>query len=310
MLVEASTKQTYIGKRMLRKEDMPLIQGRARFVDDITPPGCAYVYFLRSPYPHAQISDIDTSKALSLPGVFDVVTYDDILGKVDEPPLPQFPNIKKVKLRSLARVKVRYVGEPIAAVLASDRYVAEDAVEQINVTYKALEPISNAEQALVETKNIVNEEWSSNVAGQINYTTGDVEQTFRDADLVLEKKFVVQRHAATPIEARGLVASYEFSTGDLTVWSSTHAPHILRSELCGALNMEESKIRVISPNIGGSYGLKTPPYPEDILIPLLSILYRRPVKWIETRSENFLAANHARQQTHILKLDKEEASPW
>ena len=293
-------KKAYIGKPMKRKEDYTLLQGGGQFLDDGKIPNTAYVSILRSNYAHARIVKIDKSRALELDGVIGVVDHPDLEGKYTPPDFGT-EEIKGAKLRPLAKDKVRYVGEPVVAVLARDRYVAEDALELIDVEYERLEPVVDPEDAIT-TDNLIYPEWGTNVAIHFEHDSGNTEEVFSNADHVFEESLKMHRHTGTPIETRGITAHYEPVRDRITVWSTTHMPHIYRVVIAEILNLNENKIRVISGNIGGSYGTKSVPNPEDLLLPILSVLFKIPVKWVETRMESFKAVPQAREQTHHIKL--------
>lgn len=304
MLFEELGRSTYIGKRLPSREDPALLRGSARFVDDLKPDGTLYAAVLRSSYAHARILDIRTEMALAQKDVIAVITYEDVMGKIVEPPnhLPKFPVSRDIKLRCLAKGKVRYVGEPVALVLATNRYAAEDSLEHIEVDYQPLKPLMNAVDSLSDESNIINEEWGSNISFELSQSNGDVEEAFKSADLVIERKFVIPRSSVSPMEPRGCLASYDVATGTLTMWSSTPSPHLVRNVLATALMLDENRVRVIATSVGGNFGQKGPPYPEEILASFLSIAHRRPVKFIETRSENISSSSHAREQVQDVAL--------
>ncbi|MFQ6010964.1 MAG: xanthine dehydrogenase family protein molybdopterin-binding subunit, partial [Nitrososphaerales archaeon] len=298
-------KETYIGKPMKRKEDYTLLQGGGQFLDDGKIPDSAHVAIFRSTYAHARIVKVDKSRALALDGVLGVIDHADLDGKYT-PPEFGTEDIRGAQLRPLAKDKVRYVGEPVVAVVARDRYVAEDALDLIDVEYEPLMAVVDPEGAIT-TDNLIHEEWGTNVAIHFKHDSGNTEDVFSKADHVFEESLKMHRHTGTPIETRGITAHYEPTRERITVWSTTHMPHIYRVALAGTLNLNENKIRVISGNIGGSYGTKSVPNHEDILLPLLSLIFKIPVKWVETRMESFKAVPQAREQTHHIKLavDKE-----
>jgi carbon-monoxide dehydrogenase large subunit len=284
---------------MRRRENLPLVQGRGRFLDDRSIRGTLYATIVRSPYAHARILEIDGSFAEDLDGVVAVVTARDLEGHFT--PI-NFANhdVKAFHLSPLATGKVRYVGDPVAVVLSTDKYVGEDAVEQVFVDYETLPPVAHAGDAL-RGESLLHEEWGDNVAMDVEYSNGDVDAAFAAADHVVKERFRMHRHAGTPIEPRGILAEYEFASDHLTVWSTTHVPHLYRTSLSECLGLDESRVRAIAGNIGGSYGTKSVPNAEDMLIPLLSKLYKRPVKWVETRSENLIGLQ-AREQVHDIEL--------
>ncbi|MHB8567271.1 MAG: xanthine dehydrogenase family protein molybdopterin-binding subunit [Nitrososphaerales archaeon] len=281
-----------------RKEDHVLLLGRAGFIDDLK--SGAYAMLLRSPYAHARILKIDKTAALKLKGVIGVLDSASIEGKY-VPFAPAGDLIKAAVMHPLAKGKVRYIGEPVAIVLAENRYIAEDALELIEVEYEVLSVLVNADDA-ISSKTLLHDEWGTNVAIRQSESSGDIDAAFSDADEIIRERIKMHRHSGTPIETRGIVASYNPYTKELTVWSSTQLPHIYRSLLSGALRLDENLIRTVAVNTGGSYGTKTVGYQEDVLIPLLSTIYGMPVKWIETREESFKATVHGREQTHDIEI--------
>jgi CO/xanthine dehydrogenase Mo-binding subunit len=284
-----------------RKEDRLLLIGRANFIDDLKPPNTLFASILRSPYAHAKVLTIDKRRAVELDGVIDVLDSHFIEGKyVDKSPRIG-ESMRRASVHPLATDKVRYVGEPVAVVLARDRYTAEDALELIDVKYEPLDPCVDPDIAMQDGP-VIHEEWGSNIAVQYASSYGDVEGSFRKAEHVFRKEFSMHRHSGTPIETRGIVASYDQYRKELTVWATNQVPHIYRNYLATLLELDENLIRVISPNIGGSYGTKTLGYQEDLIIPLLSIALGVPVKWIETREESFRATNHGREGHHKIEV--------
>lgn len=293
----------FVGRRVRRKEDLGLITGSSRYVDDIELAGKSYVAILRSPYAHAKIKAINSGQARGLPGVLDVITGAEVKKTCNPMPyLIKLPFMKTVECYPLAVGKVRFVGEPVAAVVAKSRYLAEDALEKIQVEYDKLPPLLDAETAMNNSVNLLYEEWGTNIRIQHTISGGDVEQALQGAALVFKDRIKVHRHTGCPIEPRTLAADYDKISGFLTLWASTQKPHILRSLLAEGLGHPEAKIRVVKPAVGGSFGLKNPLYPEDVLIPLLSMRLGGPVKWAETRRDNLTAANHAHEQVHYVEV--------
>ncbi len=292
-----------VGSSLAPSEDVRAVMGVGNYIDDVSPKNVSYCAFLRSPYAHAKIKSIDVSALKSNPKILGVYFAKDIDRiarpiKVDIP----FPGIKPMYYHYLASKKVRWVGDAIVAVVATDRYSAEDALDSIKIEYEQLPAVVDPESALEPSAEVLYEEWGSNRFMNAKFSNGDVASAFKNADLVIEERMFVHRYAGVPMETRGCVAQYNQGTQTLTFWSSTQAPHVHKSLLAEALGLSENRVRVIAPDIGGGFGVKLNVYPEDVSVAALSILLRRPVKWIETRQEHFLASGHSRSQTHYVKL--------
>lgn len=296
-----------IGASVPRLEDGRLLSGKGLFVDDIVLPRMLYAAILRSPHAHARIVSIDKSGAERLDGVAAVYTAED-LGPLNGPlppsitPLPQYPIPYMKTHYALAKDKVRYVGEPIAMVVAEDKYVARDALELISVEYDPLEPVVDVERAIQPGSPLVHDDVPNNIAARHRVRVGDVSEAFRRADLVIEQRIVFNRGAGASIETRGVVAHYDEKSGYLTVWDSTQAPIPIRNGLAKLFGIPENRVRVIAPDVGGGFGPKIMLfYPEEILVPFAAIRLGRPVKWIEERREYMVAANQQRIQVHYVR---------
>jgi len=287
-----------IGQRVRRREDPRFLRGEGQFVDDINLRGMAHAALLRSPHAHAWIRSVNCLEARQLPGVLDIITFADIASLAKPIPmrLEAHPSFLPYLQRPLAEVKVRYVGEPVAVVVASSRAVAEDAMELIQVEYEPIPPIVDVSSALGPETTYVHEPTGSNLAGRGIVNLGDVDSAFQMAALAIREQFTIQRHTGIPLETRGLVAEFNRGTGVLTVWGPTKVPHYNRSVLASMLGLPEHKIHFIEPDVGGGFGVRGEFYPEDFLIPFLAIRLGLPVKWTEDRREHFLAANHSREQ--------------
>ncbi|HEY8414472.1 MAG TPA: xanthine dehydrogenase family protein molybdopterin-binding subunit [Thermaerobacter sp.] len=294
---------TYLGARVARVEDTRLVRGRGRYVADIRPPGTLEAVIVRSPHAHARISSLDVSAARSLPGVEAVLTAGDLppglapiplrLGaRIEHPYGLQYP---------LAVERVRYVGEPVAVVVARDRYVAEEAAERVRVAYEPLPPVTSAEAALAAGAPVLHPELGHNVAAFFRQETGDVDRALASAEVVIEARFTVGRNTAMPLETRGLVAEYDARRERLTVWGPTKVVHFNRNVLARLLGWPEERIHFIEPDVGGGFGARGEFYPEDFLIPYLAVQLRRPVAWIEDRREHMLAINHSREQLYHVR---------
>ncbi|MCZ6546839.1 MAG: xanthine dehydrogenase family protein molybdopterin-binding subunit [Deltaproteobacteria bacterium] len=294
---------SYIGARVKRTEDLRLLRGVGRFVGDIRRVGMNHAAILRSPCAHARILRIDTEAATKLAGVVGVVTFADM---AEVKPIPMRTGKVEGMERSLqyplAGNKVRYVGEPVAVVVAENRYLAEDALELIDVQYELLDAVTDPWEAMQPGTPILHESVPDNIAAHFVVDVGDVDRAMAEADEIIEEEFSVQRHAAVPLETRGLVAEFDEGRGVLSVWGPTKVIHTNRMILSELLDMPESCIHLIEPDVGGGFGARGEFYPEDFAIPFVAKHLKQPVCWIEDRSENLKATNHSREQGHYLKV--------
>jgi carbon-monoxide dehydrogenase large subunit len=290
----------HIGRRMRRKEDPPLIQGKGRYVDDITVPGVLWASFVRSPEAHATIASIDVSAARERPGVEAVFTGEDLdLGA----PLPQAwappgVNVNTPAHWPLAKGTVNHVGDPVAVVIGQDRYAVVDAAEDVIVEYDPLPVVVDPEEALKD-EVLVHESLGTNKVHEWSLG-GDVESALAAAEVVVERRFVNHRTSGAPIEPRGVLADYR--AGELTLTTSTQIPHFLRLFVALQLGMTEDRVRVIAPDVGGGFGSKLQVYGEDILLAWASRRLGRPIKWIETRSEHMHVSHHGRDQIARVRI--------
>jgi carbon-monoxide dehydrogenase large subunit len=288
-----------IGASIRRVEDNPLITGRGRYVDDVQIPGMLHMALLRSPYPHAKIISIDASAAKQMPGVEAVLTGADIQLNVPSPVM--IPGQKIPPHPALARGAVHAAGAPVAAVVARTRALAQDAADTIEVEYEALPAVVNAEKALEPGAPLAREELDSNVCYIATKKGGDVEKAFAEADHIIRMHIASPRQVAMAIEPRGAVANPE-PTGDLTVWLSTQSPHRVRADLSNALGFPEHRIHLIAPDVGGGFGSKGPLYREYLLACYFALKLRRPVKWVATRSDDFVTVIQGRDQAMTSEL--------
>ncbi|UXA17468.1 xanthine dehydrogenase family protein molybdopterin-binding subunit [Mycobacterium sp. SMC-4] len=286
----------YAGRRVPRVEDSRLLTGHGTFVDDINRPGMLHACFVRSPFARARILNIDASAALAHPGVHAVLTAADLNPEVQEawhavagkdvPDTPRPP---------LAEGEVRFVGDPIALVIAENRYVAEDAIELIDVDYQPLPAVADFTRAveLAENGAVVHDAYPDNRAGGMGGAPPD-EDTFANAAHVAKAHVYQQIHAPVPIETRGLVVEWQAAPGELTVWASTQTPHELRAFAARLLGIPAQRVRVIVRDTGGGFGQKVVPMREDMCILLAARKVSAPLKWIEDRRENLMSAGQAR----------------
>jgi carbon-monoxide dehydrogenase large subunit len=296
-----SSAARFIGARVERAEDDELLTGKGVFVDDIDFPGMLHAYVVRSPHAHAKILRIETSEAKALAGVADVVTFAD-LGDVRRFPLTiPHPNLKQLTEFPLAKEKVRYVGEPVAVIVAASRQIAEDAAALVEVNYETLAPCVDIESALDENAPLVHESETDNIAGFMKQKAGDVDKAFAEADHVIHEKLAMHRGGCHAIETRGIVAQFVPKDGFLTIWASCQGPHRIRRTLLQLMDIPEHKVRVVAPRVGGGFGPKGGFYPENFLLPWLAIRLGTAVKWIEDRYEHFIASRQERDQTHWIE---------
>lgn len=302
-------KKRFFGERIKRREDPRLLTGQALFVDDVNLPKMIHAAFLRSPYAHARIIKIDSSKAFDHPGVVAVYTASDLGAYWRNGPLlvspPPIENIvfHERTQQILVRDKVRHVGEPIAVVLAEDRYIAEDAVADILVDYEPLDVVVDMEKALEPQSALVHEDLPSNIAAHVVQEKGNYQQAKEKADIILKRRLYYDHGTAAAMENRGIVAEWDPKAQRLTVWDTTQAPIPIRNGLASMLGLSESQVRVIAPFIGGGFGPKIMMfYPEEMIIPWVALQLNRPVKWIEDRAENFVATTQERDQIHHAEI--------
>jgi carbon-monoxide dehydrogenase large subunit len=293
----------YIGKKVLRKEDPRLLSGKGQFVDDIHLPGTAHLVFLRSPHAHARIRRLDITRAEALHGVVEVLTGEDVrepLGTV--PMMARLPNLRIPPHYPLAIGRVRYAGEPVAAVVAESAYIARDALDLIEVEYDPLPAVVDPEKALKKDSPLIYEDEKTNVAGTFSLVSGDVLRAFRKAHRVVKARLVNQRVAPVPMECRAVQASWQPGEKMLTLWSTTQIPHLLRNYVAQSLQVPDNRLRVLALDVGGGFGSKLNVYPEEILTPYLAMRLGRPVKWVELRRDNLLATIHGRDQINNVEL--------
>ena len=292
-----------IGARVKRKEDRRFLTGRGRYLDDITEPRPLHARIVRSPHAHARIDRIDATAALAIPGVVAVLSLAELpecAGGV--PPLVPAPRLRPYRHPVLAGPEVRCVGEAVAVVVAEDVYVAADAVLAVRIDYTALPAATTVTAALAAGAPRVHAEWPDNDAGVSASDVGDVASGFAAAAAVVQARLRMPRAAGIPIEPRGVLAVPDAADGLFTVWTSSQVPFNVRAGIAEVLGLGEERVRVVTPDVGGGFGVKGHAYPEDILIPAVARYLRRPVKWVETRAEHFLSAAADRDQEHRARI--------
>ncbi|HYM50320.1 MAG TPA: molybdopterin cofactor-binding domain-containing protein [Candidatus Limnocylindrales bacterium] len=288
-----------IGASIKRREDPELVTGTGSFVDDLPQTAVLYMHVVRSTEPHARILGIETARAKEAGGVVAIYTGKDLRQEFQSP-LPvtvTFVPEKKVPDQyPIAVDKVRYVGEPVAIVLATSRAAAEDAAERVEVRYEALPAVTDIEAAIAKGAPVIHESLGSNLSYDVQRSAGDIDAAFREAEVTVKQRLQQQRLIPIAVETRGVVADYRRFANSLTVWSSTQIPHFVKVWLAVILGIPESQVRVVAPDVGGGFGSKIRVYPEEVLTALASRKAGRPVKWIEDREENMRATHHGRSQ--------------
>jgi carbon-monoxide dehydrogenase large subunit len=294
--VTAPASASLIGQSLRRQEDPRLLRGEGAYVGDLPLPGLLHMAVLRSPHAHARIVARDLAGAARLAGVAAVLDAADVAGLGELPVLNVPAGQRQASYPVLPAGKVLYVGQPVAAVVAASRYLAEDALEQMRVTYEPLPAVVDVDAALAEGAPRLHDGWPDNVVARRDILTGDPDRGFAGAHTIVEGTFTMPRQAAAPLEGRALCASFDRATGELTAWVSSQAPHQWRTVVAELLGLPENRIVVIVPDVGGGFGVKLHYYPEDVLACVATLRLGRPVRWIETRSEHFASTVHARQQ--------------
>ena len=278
---------SWIGARIRRKEDRRLLTGRGKFAADVRLPDMLSAVIFRSPHAHARIRSLDLDAARRVSGVVAAWGAAD-LADVGRIPMRMSPRAEVVQClqRPIAIDKVRYVGEPMAVILATDRYRAEDALETVAVEFEELRPVTNAVEALAPGAPIIHEGFGRNLAERIVMNRGDAQRALGQAAVRVAHRFQVQRHTGVPMETRGLLARYDVGTGVLTMWGPTKVPHYNRSVLARLLGIPDSRVHFLPTDVGGGFGVRGEFYPEDFLFLGLAIRVGRPVRWVEDRREH------------------------
>lgn len=297
--------RTYFGESVKRVEDPKYVSGRANYFDDMKLPGMLYATMLRSPYANAKIKKIKTESALKLEGVVAIVTAESLekfLGF--EPMLLQYWKVAGLNVpdfRVLAKDRVRFVGEIVAAVVADDRYAAYDALDLIEVEYEPLDAVVDAEKSLESDSPKVHEKLENNVSFKQALNLGDVAGSFKSADVIVKERYRIQRINAAPMECRGLISKYEPTDGSLTIWASHQTANIYRTNISRILRIPENRIRVILPDVGGGFGAKLQTIQDDVLTVVLSMIVGGSVKWAGLRREDIMSYCE-REQVHDAEM--------
>ncbi len=299
----------FFGAPVKRNEDRKLLTGQGLFIDDVELPGLLHVAFLRSQVAHARLKNIDVSRALKRPGVVAVYTAADLgvywqPGPLLVPPPPISGIIFNARTQvPLAKEKVRHVGEPLAVIVAESRYIAEDALDDIDVDLEILPAVVDIEKGLGAAAPLVHDDLGSNIAAHVRQSKGDYRSAAAKADLILKRRFRYEHGISSPIETRGVVAQWNARGDQMTIWDTTQAPVFVRNGLAAMLGLGERQVRVIAPFVGGGFGPKIMMfYPEEVVLPWISMRLNRPVKWIEDRLEHFFATTHERGQIHDAEM--------
>lgn len=291
------------GTRQVRSEDDHLIVGRGHFIDDIRLPGMLHVAIVRSAAARAKIK-VDVRAAAKAEGVHAIFTAADLpataklLPDCHPSPTLQFPTSSPV----LADGEVRYVGEPIVAIVAESRYLAEDAAELVEIDYDTQPAIIDLERAFANASDKVHQHLASNVAARIPITTGNTDKAFAEAACIVRRRLQIQRGAGQAMETRGIIANWNPHEERMQVWNVSQVPYVHRAAIAEALGLSERSVQVLSPDVGGGFGYKGLTYIEDLLIPAIAQKLRCPIKWIEDRREHLTSSYHERLQIHDLEM--------
>ena len=292
----------FVGAAVRRLEDPRLLRGQATYIEDLELPRQLHVAFVRSEYPHARLASINLDAARCVGGVVAAMGASELRAPRPIHATVTHPALGACAQPVLAQGVVRYVGEPIAAVVAETRAAAEDGAAAVEIVYEPLQVVPNADAAVEFSAPLLHPHLGANLAGSFEVSVGDPDTAFAMADRIIRGKFHVQRYTGMPLECRGVAATWDQGRERLTLWSSTQWPHTVRESLSVLLDLPQHAIRVIAPDVGGGFGVKQDVYPEEVVLAQLARQLRRPVKWIETRREHLCTAVHAREQVHDMQL--------
>ena len=291
------------GSRIKRREDPRMITGQGNYVDDIKLVGMLHMFLVRSPHAHANIRGIDSSRAKALEGVVAIFTGEELKEHLGSLPVGwPVPDTKEVPHYPLAVGTVRYVGDAVAAVIATDAFTAADAGELVEVDYEPLPAVVTMEEAVQSGAPQLHEDAPNNVAFEWEVGGGDVDQAAKDAEVLVKQRIVNQRLIPNAMEARGVLADYNRGTNQLTVWTSSQIPHLVRLLMSLVTGHPEHQLRIIAPDVGGGFGSKLYLYAEEVITAMVAKQLGRPVKWIEQRTEAYLATTHGRDHVSDVEI--------
>jgi carbon-monoxide dehydrogenase large subunit len=293
----------YVGQRVPRREDPRFLTGRTRYVDDVRLPRMVHAAFVRTPYPHAEVRGFRTGPAAALRGVLAVLTAQEAAGRAR--PIRadlRLPEWKSSETPIMGWPRVRFSGEAVAVVAATDRYLAEDAAELVEVDYAPLPAVVGVDQAVAPGSPLIHPHWGDNVFMERVKRAGDIAAAFAQADVTYRRTYRTHRHTGYPMEGRACIADFQPETGLLTFHAASQIPYLVRTELADLLGLPEHSVRVIAPDVGGGFGIKAHLAVEEVAVALLSMRLGRPVKWIEDAREHLLASNHAHEHTHHVEM--------
>src|SRR5438132_8418055 len=304
----AQVAELSVGSSVLRKEDPELLTGKAKYAADLAVPGMLWMEVVRSPFAHAKINRVDVSRALAMPGVVAAFSGQDLADDWAGPLLMAWPVTEDINNPShwpLTKDKARHQGDGVAVIIAESREAARDGGEAVQVDYDPLPVVTDMEEALKDGAPLVHDEFGTNKCYTWTLSNGDVDKVFAEAPVVVTERYVIQRQIPTAMEPRAVLAEPN-PQGDFTLWSATQIPHIVKVAMTLGLGIPEQKIRVIAPNVGGGFGSKLQVYAEEMLSLALAKRLGRPIKWVETRSENYVATHHGRDQSQVMELAADE----
>jgi carbon-monoxide dehydrogenase large subunit len=289
---------SWVGASVKRPDAPRLLTGRGRYVDDLVLPRMLHAVVVRSPHAHARIASVDLGRARAAPGVVGVLTGEDVarLCRPYRGVLHHYEGMKTGAMLPLVQERARYVGEPVVALAATSRAAAEDAAALVEISWDVLPAVLSPAAAVAPGAPLIHPELGDNVIYETRLAAGDVEAAFAGAHRVYARTFTTGRHTGVPLEPRGLVADFDPSTRALTVWISTQVPHMMQAVLAELFALPEHRVRVIAPDVGGSFGIKIHVYQDDLAAVALALGLGRPVKFVATRRESFLSDIHARDQ--------------
>ncbi len=297
--------EKYVGGGVRRKEDPKLLTGQGTFVEAITPPGTVWAAVVRSPLAHARIKKVRLKAAREAPGVVAAFSGTDLAGEWSAPLPMAWPVTEDIKIPEhwpVAKDVVRHLGDPVAVVVATSRAAAKDAAELVEVDFDPLPAVTDVEAAIADGAPLVHADFGTNRCYTWSLSSGEIDAVFRDADVVVKERYRQQRLIPNAIEPRGVVVQPVAAAGEFTMWSATQIPHIAKVTLSLTLGISESKMRVIAPDVGGGFGSKLNVYAEEAICLALARKLARPVKWIEERSEAYLATIHGREMVQEIEL--------